>query len=106
MMSALRALYLLLAIIGAIVPMMTYLAWMQQTGGGFGDLLVIWKANGATAGLYYDLLIAALTLTLWIVVETYIRKDYWVLICLPVTYLIGISCALPLFLFLRTRPMS
>ena len=48
----------------------------------------------------------ALHLDLWIVAETYIRKDYWVLICVPAIYLIGVSCALPLFLFLRTRPVT
>ena len=64
------------------------------------------RSNGATLGLYYDLVISALALNLWIVAETYIRKDYWVLICVPAIYLIGVSCALPLFLFLRTRPVT
>lgn len=102
-MSALRALYLGLAIIGTIVPMMFYLPWMQATGAGLADLIAIWKSNPASSGLYYDLLISALALNLWILAETYIRKDYWVLICIPLTYLIGVSCALPLFLFLRAR---
>ncbi|MFT5000699.1 MAG: hypothetical protein ACI875_001704, partial [Planctomycetota bacterium] len=49
---------------------------------------------------------SALTLNVWILAETYVRKDYWVLLCIPATYLIGVSCALPLFLFLRTRPVT
>jgi len=105
-MSALRALYLLLAVIGTIVPMTFYVPWLTANGAGLADLFTAWKANGAVAGLYYDLLIAALALCLWIISETYIRKDYWVLICLPLIFLIGVSCALPLFLFLRSRPVT
>ena len=104
-MSVLRAFYLGLAIIGTIVPMTFYLPWIQANDGGLAALIAAWKVNPATSGLYYDLLISALALNLWIVAETYIRKDYWVLVCIPLTYLIGVSCALPLFLFLRARPV-
>ena len=105
-MSALRALYLFLAIIGALLPMLHYLPWMSETGVDLPMLFATWHSNGATSGLYYDLLISALALCVWIIAETYIRKDYWVLICLPITFLIGVSCALPLFLFLRARPVN
>ncbi len=105
-MSILRMIYLGLAILGTIVPMMAYFPWMQENGVDLSSLIAAWKANGATTGLYYDLLISAIALNVWIVAETYVRKDYWVLICLPAIYLIGVSCALPLFLFLRTRPVT
>ena len=105
-MSGLRASYLLLAVIGTIAPMLFYVPWMQANNACIFNLLAAWKANGATLGLYCDLVISALALNLWIVAETYIRKDYWVLICVPAIYLIGVSCALPLFLFLRTRPVT
>ena len=105
-MSVLRLIYLAMAIIGTIVPMMYFVPWMQQNGADLSALISAWKATPTTTGLYYDMLIAAISLNLWIVVETYIRKDYWVLICLPATYLIGVSCGLPLFLFLRSRPVT
>jgi len=105
-MSVLRLIYLAMAIIGTIVPMMYFVPWMQQNGTDLSALISAWKATPATTGLYYDMLIAAISLNIWIVVETYIRKDYWVLICLPATYLIGVSCGLPLFLFLRSRPVT
>ena len=105
-MSGLRAFYLFLTVIGTIVPLAFYLPWMHQTGAGFSALIAAWKVNGATSGLFYDLLISAIALNIWIVAETYIRRDYWVLICIPAIYLIGVSCALPLFLFLRARPVT
>ncbi len=104
-MSGLRALYLLLTVLGTLVPMLYYVPWMQDTGAGFSGLFAAWTANGATTGLYYDMVFTAIALNVWILVETYFRKDYWVLICIPATYLIGVSCALPLFLFLRARPV-
>lgn len=105
-MSVLRMIYLALAVIGTVVPMMTYLPWMAENGASVFNLLAAWKANGATTGLYYDLLISAIALNVWIAAETYVRKDYWVMLCIPAIYLIGVSCALPLFLFLRTRPIT
>ncbi|MFQ5439220.1 MAG: DUF2834 domain-containing protein [Paracoccaceae bacterium] len=104
-MSTLRLVYLILALVGAVVPLAHLIPWMQVNGADPAVLIGVWKANEATRALYYDALIAAAVLNLWIVVETYVRKDYWVLACLPVIWLIGISSALPLFLFLRTRPV-
>jgi len=101
----LRASYLGLALLGTIVPMLSYLPWLQAHGGGAFSLVDAWRQNPATTGLFYDVLLAALSLNLWIVAETYVRRDYWVLITLPVIYLIGVSAALPLFLFLRSRPV-
>ncbi|MFT4716164.1 MAG: hypothetical protein ACI861_000731 [Paracoccaceae bacterium] len=105
-MSNLRKIYLALAIIGSIIPMLPFVPWISENGIEIASLISALKANGATEGLAYDLLTSALTLNVWILAETYVRKDYWVLLCIPATYLIGVSCALPLFLFLRTRPVT
>lgn len=104
-MSALRFTYLLLAIVGTIVPFLFYGPWVQANGFGIAALIEAWKSNLAATGLYWDMVIAAMALMVWILAETYVRKDYWTLLCIPLIFLIGISCALPLFLFLRTRPI-
>jgi hypothetical protein len=52
----------------------------------------------------WDMAIAAGILTLWMFAEVYVRKDWWVLpVCLIATFGIGLSCGLPLYLFLRSR---
>jgi hypothetical protein len=104
-MSILRMIYLALAILGTILPWIPFLPWIEGNGLDLVKMIAAAKSNGVTTGLYYDLLISALALNVWIVAETYVRKDYWVLLCVPAIYLIGVSCALPLFLFLRTRPV-
>ena len=105
-MPPLRLAYLALAIWGAVQPMIYFSRWLNENGGGFGGMLEAWHANYATARLVLDLFIAAIALTLWIVVETWVRKNWIALLAIPATFLIGVSCGLPLFLFLRTRPIA
>ena len=47
--------------------------------------------------------IAAVTLTVWVIAESVSRKAWLGLIAIPATFCIGVSCGLPLYLFLRSR---
>lgn len=102
-MSGLRMLYLGLAIWGAVHPMAWFVTHMRDTGDGLAGLIGAWQANAATTGLAWDLTIAAVALTVWIIAETWVRKNWSALIAIPATFGIGVSCGLPLYLFLRTR---
>ena len=104
-MSPLRLIYLGLAIWGAIHPMYYFLGYMQETGTGLSGLIDAWYVNGSTTGLTWDLTIAAIALTVWIVAEVSVRRNWLALIAVPATFGIGVSCGLPLYLFLRTRPV-
>jgi len=105
-MSPLRALYLALAVWGAVHPMYWFVTYMRETGTGLSGLIDAWYVNASTTGLTWDLTIAAITLTVWIIAETVVRRNWIALICIPATYMIGVSCALPLYLFLRSRPVT
>ncbi|MGI9394966.1 MAG: DUF2834 domain-containing protein, partial [Boseongicola sp.] len=59
--------------------------------------------NASTTGLTWNLTIAAIALTIWALVETWVRKNWSALLAIPATWVIGVSCGLPLYLFLRTR---
>ena len=102
-MSVLRMVYLGLAIWGAIHPMYYFVSYMTETGTGLSGLIDAWYVNDSTTGLTWDLTIAAIALTIWIIAETAVRKNWLALIAIPATYCIGVSCGLPLYLFLRTR---
>ena len=102
-MSGLRMIYLALAIWGTIHPMYWFVTYMRETGTGFSGLFAAWHANASTTGLTWDLTIAAAALTIWIVAETWVRKNWSALLAIPATFGIGVSCGLPLYLFLRTR---
>lgn len=105
-MSVLRMLYLALALWGFVHPMALMLGWMASEEQGVSGLFSAWMVNGATAGLAWDLIIAAVALILWIVAEVYVRRNYQSLLAIPAALLIGVGCGLPLYLFLRTRPVS
>lgn len=102
-MSIQRRIYLALAVIGAVVPMYYFVAWFRLHGFDLAGMIDAWNVNNATTGLVYDLTIAAIALTVFIIAETLARRDYLCLIAIPATFFIGVSCGLPLYLFLRTR---
>lgn len=105
-MSGLRFLYLVLAIVGFVAPMFFFYRWFAENGVSLSGLLDAWSVNDATRGLTWDLTIAAITLTVFIFVETMVRRDYWMLICIPAIYMVGVSFGFPLYLFLRSRPID
>ena len=65
-----------------------------------------WHVNDASSGLVWDLTVAAIAVTIWILSEVSVRRNWLALIAIPATFGIGISCGLPLYLFLRSRPVT
>ncbi|MCR9109201.1 DUF2834 domain-containing protein [Marivita sp. XM-24bin2] len=105
-MTPMRWIYLALAVWGAIHPMYYFISWFQENGWNLGAMIDAWYVNDATSGLTWDLTIAAVSLTIWIVAEVAVRRNWSALIAIPATYCIGVSCGLPLYLFLRSRPVD
>ena len=106
-MSFMRLIYLSLAILGGIKPMMHFLAWFNEFGYSWAGIVSAWTVNEAARGLMWDLTIAASVLTIWMAVEVIARKDWWVfIVCFIATFGVGVSCGLPLYLFLRSRSIK
>lgn len=103
--SPLRWTYLALAVWGAVHPMWWFATWLRENGPSPWGMFDAWQANAATTGLLWDLAIAATALTVWIVAEVTARRNWIALVAIPATVGIGLSCGLPLYLFLRTRPV-
>lgn len=98
-----RNVFLALAIWGAIHPMYYFVTWFMAEGWSIMAMVDAWHVNAATSGLVWDLTIAAITLTVWIIAEAIRTKNWLSLIAIPATFLIGVSCGLPLYLYLRGR---
>lgn len=98
-----RYVYLFLTVIGAVVPMYYFISWFEEFGYDLGAMVEAWNVNDATTALTYDLTIAAAALLVWIIAETMQTKAWLNLIAIPATFCIGVSCGLPLYLYLRTR---
>ena len=102
-MSGLRLTYLILAIWGTVHPMYFLITWLRDNGFDLMGMVQAWNANTAGSGLFWDLVITAVALTFWIVVECSRRRDRLGLVAIPATFAIGVSCGVPLYLFLRSR---
>ena len=102
-MSSLRITYLFLTVVGAVVPMAYFLPWLASNDWSLAALINAWNVSDATTGLVYDLTLVAIALTVWIVAEVRVRRDWSSLIAIPALFAIGVSCGLPLYLFLRSR---
>jgi len=105
-MSALRLTYLALAVVGATWPMAHFYAYLSGDGGSLPGMVDLWTANPAVKGLSVDLLVSGIALLTWIIAETLVRRNWMALLAIPATVCIGVSCGLPLYLFLRTRPIA
>ncbi|WP_194097303.1 DUF2834 domain-containing protein [Marivivens aquimaris] len=105
-MSLLRGVYIVLAVWGAVRPMQHFITYMRENQTGLGGLIDAWYVNEATTGLTWDLTIAAIALTVWVLAEVSVRRNWSALIAIPATFCIGVSCGLPLYLFMRTRPVN
>ena len=98
-----RWLFLLLAVWGSIHPMYYFISWFNANGYDLMAMVDAWHVNVATSGLVWDLTIAAVALTIWVIVESVQRRNWPGLLAIPATFCIGVSCGLPLYLFLRLR---
>jgi hypothetical protein len=105
-MSPLRMIYLALAIWGSIHPMYYFISWFNANGYDLMAMVDAWHVNAATSGLVWDLTIAAVTLVVFIIAEVAVRRNWIALIAIPATFCIGVSCGLPLYLFLRSAPVK
>ena len=98
-----RYVFLFLAFVGAILPMYYFVKWFEKFGYDIGAMVEAWNVNDATTGLVYDLTVSAVALLVWIIWETFRNGRLWNLIAIPATFCIGVSCGLPLYLYLRMR---
>ena len=105
-MTPMRLVYLGLAVWGAVHPMYYFMSYLSANAWSLGALIDAWYVNDSTTGLTWDLTIAAVTLTIWIIAEVAVRRNWSALIAIPAIYCIGVSCGLPLYLFLRSRPVG
>ena len=89
-----RWVFAALALWGAVHPMYYFMSYMAANGLEPRRADRPWYVNDSTTGLVWDLTIAAVTLTVWVLVETVQRRAWLGLIAIPATFGIGVSCGL------------
>ena len=92
--------YLLLAVLGAVVPYLFFFEFFAESGIDLALFVAALFANGAAGGFTADLLITSSVF--WVYMFT--RREGpapWLFVLLNLT--IGLSCALPAYLYAVTR---
>lgn len=95
-----RYVYLILAIVGTIVPWFFFGRYAIEVGG-LGAMLADWTANDAVRGITADISIAIIAFWVWMTADALKHKvrHWWVVF--PANLLVGLSLALPLYLWMR-----
>lgn len=96
--------YLILALVGAIVPYIFFFQFIQVEGLNIHSFVSALFSNGAAGGFSADLLLSSFIF--WLFMFHQLRKAHnpkpYLFIFLNLT--IGLSCALPAYLYARERP--
>lgn len=100
----LRSLYLVLAILGAVVPYVFFVQHFQSAGYGLDTFVRSLFANGAAGGFTADLLISSLAFWIAVFSDRKTNSGPHPAPFIVLNLLIGLSCALPAWLYARARP--
>ena len=88
-------LYLLLAVVGAVVPFVFFSEHLTTVGFGVVDFVRAGFANGVAGGFTCDVLISSVVFWVYL----FSRKAPLIWMYISLNLLIGLSCALPLYLW-------
>jgi hypothetical protein len=101
-----RGVYLSLALIGTALPYSQFLPWLAEHGPNVRLLFTELFSTRAGAFFGLDVLVSAVVLITFIRREDRRRKMPLAWLPIAATCLIGVSCGLPLFLYLRERQLA
>jgi len=101
-----RTLYLVLAVVGAVLPYSQFVPWLIEHGPNIPLLFTEIFSTKVGAFFALDVLISAVVLIGFIRREGAARKMRMLWMPIAATCLIGVSCGLPLFLYLRERQIT
>jgi hypothetical protein len=99
-------LWLALALVGAVLPYSQFLPWLAEHGPNVPLLFTELFSTRMGAFFGLDVMVSAVVLIAFIRREGAKRKMRMLWLPIAATCLIGVSCGLPLFLYLRERQLS
>ncbi|MCC2520623.1 DUF2834 domain-containing protein [Vibrio coralliilyticus] len=99
-------LYLVLAVIGVTVPYAAFAPWLLHHGLNIPELMSEAMAYPLSQFAWLDVIIAAIALIVFILVDgkrLKVKGRNW---AIAATLCVGVSCGLPLYLYLRERQLK
>ena len=101
-----RWLYLVLAVLGTLLPYSQFVPWLAEHGLNVRLLFTELFLGRVSAFFGLDALVSALVLFVFIFHERTRRKIDMLWLPVAATCFIGVSCGFPLFLYLRERQVG
>jgi hypothetical protein len=98
-----KRVYLILAIVGAIVPYFFFFQFFSAEGINLGIFISALFANGAVGGFAADLLFTSFVFWLWMYWQRQNANGPNPALFIALNLLIGLSCALPAYLYARSE---
>ena len=98
-----KHLYFALCVPGAVLPYTQLVPWLLEGNRSLVALFSAPFASHATALFGFDLMVAAVTFLVWLLVEAARQKVRLWWLALVATFAVGLSLGLPLYLYLRER---
>jgi hypothetical protein len=100
----LKTTYLILALLGAAIPIVFFANFVAEQGVDLRAFVAALFVNGAAGGFTADLLISSFVFWIYMFSDQKDGPKPWAFIALNLC--IGLSCALPAYLWARTRAIS
>lgn len=104
--SAPRLIYLALLVLALAIPVRRFVLWFLENGFDIGLLISTLTHSDPVRGITSAVLVASLATLCFVIGEATTRRDWFSLICVPVTLVFGVAVGLPLYLYLRLRPIG
>jgi len=98
-----KALYLMLAIVGAVIPYVFFAAYFVTHGLGLTGFVSGLFVNPAAGGFTADLVITSFIFWLFMFQQKGRGKGPQPILFIVLNLLIGLSCAFPAYLYARER---
>jgi hypothetical protein len=101
-----KTIYLILSIVGALAPYSQFVPWLAENGLNARLFLQHLFANRISTFFVFDVIISAVVLLRFAVVESArLRiRNRWLIVF--ATLFVGVSLGFPLFLYLRERQLE
>ena len=99
---AMARMFLCLSVVGAIAPCLFFVKFLNTSGMDIHLFFSHLFANGAVGGFSVDLLVSSIVFWVFIFYEK--KTNPWLFVL--VNIIVGLSCALPLYLYAREKMRS
>jgi len=98
-----KSFYLICAVIGTIVPWVFFVSFFRQEGINIPLFIQSLFVNGVAGGFSVDVLISIFVFWVWSYADAKEKqiKNWWLV--LPAGFTVGLSLALPLYLYMRSK---